>query len=114
VKRRKFIALLGGAATWPLATRAQQPAMPVIGFLDSRPSDAISDRLRAFRHGLKDTGYVEGENVAIIHRFAENQVEGLLRHAPTGWLISASPRHRHRAVPALVGAQPARPHSRLI
>jgi len=49
----------------------------VIGFLDSRPSDAITDRLRAFRQGLKDTGYVEGENVAIIHRFAENQVDRL-------------------------------------
>jgi putative ABC transport system substrate-binding protein len=81
VKRREFVTLLGGAAaTWPLAARAQQPpmpAMPVIGFLDSRPSDAISDRLRAFRQGLKDTGYVEGENVAVIHRFAENQVERL-------------------------------------
>src|SRR6516164_3341686 len=51
--------------------------MPVIGFLDSRPSDAISDRLRAFRQGLKDTGYVESENVAVIHRFAENQVDRL-------------------------------------
>src|SRR5262249_37203378 len=54
-----------------------QAAVPVIGFLDSRPSDAIADRLRAFRQGLKDTGYVEGENVAIIHGFAENQVDRL-------------------------------------
>jgi putative tryptophan/tyrosine transport system substrate-binding protein len=77
LKRREFITLLGGACAWPLATRAQQPAMPVIGFLDSRPSDAISDRLRAFRQGLKDTGYVEGENVAILHRFAEDQVDRL-------------------------------------
>src|SRR5438309_11351469 len=75
--RNVGIALLGGAAAWPPAARAQQPAMPVIGFLDSRSSDVISDRLRAFRQGLKDTGYVEGENVTIVHRFAKDQVDRL-------------------------------------
>jgi putative ABC transport system substrate-binding protein len=69
--------LLGGAAAWPLAAQAQQPGMPVIGFLDSRPSDVLSSRLRAFREGLKDTGYVEGENVAVLYRLAENQIDRL-------------------------------------
>jgi putative tryptophan/tyrosine transport system substrate-binding protein len=78
VKRREFITLLcGAAAAWPLAAGAQQPAVPVIGLLESRSPDAISDRLRAFRQGLKDTGYVEGENIAIEYRFAENQIDRL-------------------------------------
>src|SRR5258706_7308825 len=78
LQRREFITLLGGAvATWPLAARAQQPAMPVIGWLDPTTADAGADRLRVFRQGLKDTGYVEGDNVAIVYRFAENQVDRL-------------------------------------
>jgi ABC-type uncharacterized transport system substrate-binding protein len=76
VKRREFIALLGGAATWPLAARGQQSAMPVIGLLDIRSPDA--DRLRGFRQGLKDNGYVERENVVIEYRSAENSPD-LLR-----------------------------------
>src|SRR5258708_39339853 len=79
MKGRELVTLFGGAvAAWPLAARAQQPAMPVIGFLSSQfAPDANSNQMRAFRQGLKDSGYVEGENVAIGYRSAENQADRL-------------------------------------
>ena len=77
LRRRAFITILGGAAAWPIAAGAQQSALPVIGFLNSRGPSEDAYILAAFRQGLKETGYVEGQNVVVEYRFAQNQYDRL-------------------------------------
>ena len=78
MRRREFITLIGSAAaTWPLAARAQQSAIPVIGYLDSRSPEVVENRLRGFHQGLKEAGYAEGENITILYRWADDRMDRL-------------------------------------
>ena len=99
IRRREFITLLGGAAVaWPLAARAQQPELPVVGFLGASAPD--TGRARAFHLGLKETGYVEGDSVTILYRWAENHVDRLPE-------LAADLARRRVAVLASFGNAPA-------
>jgi hypothetical protein len=77
LRRRQFMTLLGAAAAWPFAAHGQQPAVPIMGYLDSRSPEAVANRLRGLRQGLKESGYIENENLAIAYRWAENQPDRL-------------------------------------
>jgi putative tryptophan/tyrosine transport system substrate-binding protein len=123
MRRRDFVTLVGGAAVapWPLAARAQQGAVPIVGFLRSTPQAPFQSLVTAFRQGLKETGFVEGENVAVDYRFADNQIDRLpglvaeLIHRPVAVIVADNisaivARHATMTVPIVfaTGGDPVR------
>jgi hypothetical protein len=108
MQRRKFIVLLGGSAVaWPLAARAQQSKVPVIGLLATRGRDDDPHLLAAFRRSLNEVGYVEGQNVTLEYRFAENQYDRLLHNA---WSSPRSMKHKNSSGLSAVVVLPSSIH----
>jgi putative ABC transport system substrate-binding protein len=112
MKRREFMSFLGGAVAWPLAARAQQPVMPVVGFLGGGEPNAFAPHVAGFRQGLKDAGYVEGQNVAVEYRYAHNQLVRLpalaadLIRRPVGVLLAVGGLPTARAAKAATSTIP--------